>query len=78
MQVLSSVNLVSILLKKGFIEVPNRLWINWLLLFFQNQVFRKLDPNKNGVISLNNMRKFYCTKKHPKVVSGKKLVKLLL
>ena len=25
MQVLSSVNLVSILLKKGFIEVPNRL-----------------------------------------------------
>lgn len=34
------------------------------------QVFRKLDPNKSGVVNLNNMRKFYCTKKHPKVVSG--------
>ncbi|KAL9985116.1 hypothetical protein ACROYT_G007483 [Oculina patagonica] len=34
------------------------------------KVFRKLDPNKSGVVNLNNMRKFYCTKKHPKVVSG--------
>lgn len=34
------------------------------------KVFRKLDPNKNGIVNLNNMRKFYCTKKHPKVVSG--------
>ncbi|XP_068744753.1 calcyphosin-2-like isoform X1 [Montipora capricornis] len=34
------------------------------------KVFRKLDPSKTGVVNLNNMRKFYCTKKHPKVVSG--------
>ena len=34
-------------------------------------MFRKLDPNKSGVVNLNNMKKFYCTKKHPKVVSGK-------
>jgi len=33
-------------------------------------VFRKLDPNKSGVVNLNNMKKFYCTKKHPKVMSG--------
>lgn len=33
-------------------------------------MFRKLDPNKSGVVNLNNMKKFYCTKKHPKVVSG--------
>ena len=33
-------------------------------------MFRKLDPNKSGVVNLNNMKKFYCTKKHAKVVSG--------
>ncbi|XP_015764532.1 PREDICTED: calcyphosin-2-like [Acropora digitifera] len=34
------------------------------------KVFRKLDPSKSGIVNLNNMRKFYCTKKHPKVLSG--------
>lgn len=34
------------------------------------KVFRKLDPNKSGIVNLNNMKKFYCAKKHPKVVSG--------
>nr|XP_058963199.1 calcyphosin-2-like isoform X2 [Pocillopora verrucosa] len=34
------------------------------------KVFRKLDPNKSGVVNLNNIKKFYCTKKHPKVISG--------
>lgn len=34
------------------------------------KVFRKLDPNKSGIVNLNNMRKFYCSRKHPKVVSG--------
>lgn len=34
------------------------------------KVFRKLDPNKSGVVNLNDVKKFYCTKKHPKVISG--------
>lgn len=50
---------------RGFIGEMNELRKSLV-----RKVFRKLDPNKNGVISLNNMRKFYCTKKHPKVVSG--------
>ena len=36
MQMLSSVNLVSILLKNDFIEVPNRLWIDYYN-FFKNR-----------------------------------------
>lgn len=48
--------------------------LNLTMSFFQ-QVFRKLDPNKSGVVNLNDIKKFYCTKKHPKVISGDKVIK---
>lgn len=48
--------------------------LNLTMSVFQ-QVFRKLDPNKSGVVNLNDIKKFYCTKKHPKVISGDKVIK---
>ncbi|XP_068132758.1 calcyphosin-2 isoform X2 [Hyperolius riggenbachi] len=34
------------------------------------KAFMKLDPNKSGVVSLVDVRKFYCAKKHPQVLAG--------
>lgn len=50
---------------RGFIGEMNELRKSLV-----RKVFRKLDPSKSGIVNLNNMRKFYCTKKHPKVLSG--------
>ncbi|PIN97276.1 hypothetical protein AB205_0023500, partial [Aquarana catesbeiana] len=33
-------------------------------------VFMKLDPNKTGAVSMVDVRKFYCAKKHPQVLEG--------
>ncbi|KAM9311693.1 calcyphosin-2 [Gastrophryne carolinensis] len=37
---------------------------------FLRKAFRKLDPNKTGAISMVDVKKFYCAKKHPQVLSG--------
>ncbi|XP_073476122.1 calcyphosin-2 isoform X1 [Aquarana catesbeiana] len=34
------------------------------------KVFMKLDPNKTGAVSMVDVRKFYCAKKHPQVLEG--------
>mgnify|MGYP002804121021 FL=1 len=35
------------------------------------KVFRKMDPNKRGVVPLTNLAKFYSARQHPHVISGK-------
>ncbi|XP_077121429.1 calcyphosin-2 isoform X3 [Ranitomeya variabilis] len=37
---------------------------------FVRKAFMKLDPNKTGVVSMVDIRKFYCAKKHPQVLAG--------
>ncbi|XP_073507912.1 calcyphosin-2 isoform X3 [Phyllobates terribilis] len=37
---------------------------------FVRKAFMKLDPNKTGVVSMVDVRKFYCAKKHPQVLAG--------
>ncbi|XP_072914968.1 calcyphosin-2 isoform X5 [Hemitrygon akajei] len=37
---------------------------------FVRKAYMKLDPNKTGSISVNDISKFYNPKKHPKVLSG--------
>ncbi|XP_010637879.1 calcyphosin-2 isoform X2 [Fukomys damarensis] len=37
---------------------------------FVRKVFMKLDFNKTGVVPIINIRKCYCAKKHPQVISG--------
>ncbi|XP_072002848.1 calcyphosin-2 isoform X2 [Engystomops pustulosus] len=37
---------------------------------FVRKAFMKLDPNKTGVVSIVDIRKFYCAKKHPQVLAG--------
>ncbi|VTJ83031.1 Hypothetical predicted protein, partial [Marmota monax] len=32
--------------------------------------FMKLDFNKTGIVTLTDIRKCYCAKKHPQVISG--------
>ncbi|KAM5171998.1 calcyphosin-2 [Mantella aurantiaca] len=34
------------------------------------KAFMKLDPNKTGAVSMVDVRKFYCAKKHPQVLAG--------
>ncbi|XP_018428183.1 PREDICTED: calcyphosin-2 [Nanorana parkeri] len=34
------------------------------------KAFMKLDPNKTGAVSMVDVRKFYCAKKHPQVFAG--------
>ncbi|XP_072257483.1 calcyphosin-2 isoform X2 [Pyxicephalus adspersus] len=34
------------------------------------KAFMKLDPNKTGAVSMIDVRKFYCAKKHPQVLAG--------
>ncbi|XP_047406293.1 calcyphosin-2 isoform X1 [Sciurus carolinensis] len=37
---------------------------------FVRKVFMKLDFNKTGIVTLTDIRKCYCAKKHPQVISG--------
>ncbi|XP_042119227.2 calcyphosin-2 isoform X2 [Peromyscus maniculatus bairdii] len=37
---------------------------------FVRKVFMKLDFNKTGIVSVIDIRKCYCAKKHPRVISG--------
>eukprot|EP00079_Xenopus_tropicalis_P012680 XP_002939992.1 PREDICTED: calcyphosin-2 isoform X4 [Xenopus tropicalis] len=37
---------------------------------FVQKAFMKLDPNKSGIIPMIDIRKFYCARKHPQVLSG--------
>ncbi|XP_056430066.1 calcyphosin-2 isoform X2 [Hyla sarda] len=37
---------------------------------FVRKAFMKLDPNKTGIVSMVDIRKFYCAKKHPQVLAG--------
>ncbi|XP_063783509.1 calcyphosin-2 isoform X2 [Pseudophryne corroboree] len=37
---------------------------------FVRKAFMKLDPNKTGAVSMVDLRKFYCAKKHPQVLEG--------
>uniref|UniRef100_A0A8C6Q9V5 EF-hand domain-containing protein n=2 Tax=Nannospalax galili TaxID=1026970 RepID=A0A8C6Q9V5_NANGA len=37
---------------------------------FVRKVFMKLDFNKTGIVSMTDIRKCYCAKKHPRVISG--------
>uniref|UniRef100_A0A8C5MCZ4 Calcyphosine 2 n=1 Tax=Leptobrachium leishanense TaxID=445787 RepID=A0A8C5MCZ4_9ANUR len=37
---------------------------------FVIKAFMKLDPNKSGMVSMVDLRKFYCAKKHPRVLEG--------
>ncbi|CAH2277916.1 calcyphosin-2 isoform X1 [Pelobates cultripes] len=37
---------------------------------FVRKAFMKLDPNKSGIVSMVELRKFYCSKKHPQVLAG--------
>ncbi|XP_066447755.1 calcyphosin-2 isoform X3 [Eleutherodactylus coqui] len=37
---------------------------------FVRKAFMKLDPNKTGAVSMVDIRKFYCAKKHPQVLAG--------
>ncbi|OCT57017.1 hypothetical protein XELAEV_18004106mg [Xenopus laevis] len=37
---------------------------------FVRKAFMKLDPNKSGIIPMIDIRKFYCARKHPQVLSG--------
>ncbi|XP_040265962.1 calcyphosin-2 [Bufo bufo] len=37
---------------------------------FVRKAFMKLDPNKTGLVSMVDLRKFYCAKKHPQVLAG--------
>ncbi|XP_064417834.1 calcyphosin-2 isoform X2 [Latimeria chalumnae] len=34
------------------------------------KAYMKLDPNKAGSVAMIDLRKFYCARKHPKVISG--------
>ncbi|EDO37727.1 predicted protein, partial [Nematostella vectensis] len=38
---------------------------------YVRKVFHKFDPSKTGLVELNNMKKFFSAKKHPKVLSGR-------
>ncbi|XP_072016551.1 calcyphosin-2-like [Amphiura filiformis] len=37
---------------------------------YVRKVFHKVDSNKSGTISKDEIKKFYCVQKHPKVVQG--------
>ncbi|XP_041114137.1 calcyphosin-2 isoform X2 [Polyodon spathula] len=37
---------------------------------FVRKAYMKLDPNKTGNIAVIDIKKFYCAKRHPKVLSG--------
>ncbi|XP_053319648.1 calcyphosin-2 [Spea bombifrons] len=37
---------------------------------FVRKAFMKLDPNKSGFVSMVDLGKFYCAKKHPRVLAG--------
>ncbi|KAM8974695.1 calcyphosin-2 [Pelodytes ibericus] len=37
---------------------------------FVRKAYMKLDPNKSGFVSMVDVRKFYCAKKHPQVLAG--------
>ncbi|XP_044136366.1 calcyphosin-2 isoform X2 [Bufo gargarizans] len=37
---------------------------------FVRKAFMKLDPNKTGLVTMVDIRKFYCAKKHPQVLAG--------
>uniref|UniRef100_H2ZUJ7 Calcyphosine 2 n=1 Tax=Latimeria chalumnae TaxID=7897 RepID=H2ZUJ7_LATCH len=37
---------------------------------FVRKAYMKLDPNKAGSVAMIDLRKFYCARKHPKVISG--------
>ncbi|KAM4678017.1 calcyphosin-2 [Discoglossus pictus] len=37
---------------------------------FVRKAFMKLDPNKTGMVSMVDLRKFYCANKHPQVLNG--------
>ncbi|XP_046286661.1 calcyphosin-2 [Marmota monax] len=37
---------------------------------FVRKAFMKLDFNKTGIVTLTDIRKCYCAKKHPQVISG--------
>nr|XP_033807609.1 calcyphosin-2 isoform X2 [Geotrypetes seraphini] len=37
---------------------------------FVRKVYMKLDPNKTGSVSMTDITKFYCARKHPQVLAG--------
>ena len=41
------------------------------------KAFNRIDPNKSGEGSLNDMKKFYCARKHPSVANGESIISVV-